>query len=214
MFILKKNEEERVIFSSWSGGKDSALAFYKGRELFGRVDYIFTMFDESGLRTRAHGLSIEVLKLQAESLGVKLINAKASWEEYETVFKSILEKHFTGGIGIFGDIDLQEHLDWVVRVCSEKNVDVFEPLWKMDRVEIFEEFLGLGFKARVVSVKPGFEELMGREIDEDFIMLVEKLGGDICGENGEYHTLVYDGPTFSFPLPIDEIMQKHIKYIA
>ncbi|MFN3328759.1 MAG: ATP-binding protein, partial [Fervidobacterium pennivorans] len=169
---------------------------------------------ESGLKTRAHGLSMEVLKLQAESMGVQLITAKASWGEYENVFKSILEERFTGGIGIFGDIDLQEHLDWVVRVCSEKSVDVLEPLWGKNRLEIIEEFLSLGFKARVVSVKPGFEELIGREIDEDFIILVEKLGGDICGENGEYHTLVYDGPTFTFPLPIDEIMQKHIKQTA
>ncbi|MFN3691841.1 MAG: diphthine--ammonia ligase [Fervidobacterium sp.] len=214
MFILKNNENESIIFSSWSGGKDSALAFFKGRELLGRVDYIFTMFDESGLRTRAHGLSIDVLKLQAESLGVKLITANASWEEYEEIFKKVLEEHFAGGIGIFGDIDLQEHLDWVVKVCSEKRVDVLEPLWKKNRGEIFEEFIRLGFKARVISTKTGFEELIGKEINKDFIKLVENLGIDICGENGEYHTLVYDGPTFGFPLPIDKIMQKHIKHMA
>lgn len=201
----------KVIFSSWSGGKDSALAFFKAKEFFGRVDYIFTMFDENCLRTRAHGLKPEVIRMQADSIGVKLIHGCASWKGYEEVFSHILEEYFAGGVGVFGDIDLQEHLDWIVRVCNNKNVSVFEPLWKREREDIFYEFLQLGFKARVISVKKGFEELMGKELNEDFIELARKVGADLCGENGEFHTLVYDGPIFSYPLPIDEIYQMHIE---
>ncbi|KUK21368.1 MAG: diphthine-ammonia ligase [Pseudothermotoga sp.] len=66
----------------------------------------------------------------------------------------------------------------------------------MNRKEIIEEFISLGFKAKVVTVKKGYEELLGREIDHDFIDLASELGIDICGENGEYHTIVYDGPGF------------------
>lgn len=200
-----------VVFSSWSGGKDSALSFYKAKEFFGKVDYIFTMFDENCQRTRAHGLKPEIIRMQSESIGVPLIHGCASWESYETIFSSILEKHFSGGVGVFGDIDLQEHLDWIVRVCNQKNVNVFEPLWKKSREEIFNEFIRLGFKARVVAVKKGFEQLLGKELDENFVKLANSLGADLCGENGEYHTLVYDGPIFSFPLPIDKIYREHIK---
>jgi len=196
MFYNGDFETPGIVFSSWSGGKDSALAFYKAKQYFRRVDYIFTMFDETCKRTRSHGLKKQIIETQAKSMGVKFLCGCAGWENYEEVFTGVLEKHFKGGVGVFGDIDIQEHLNWVIKVCSRVDVKVFEPLWKMNRKEIIEEFISLGFKAKVVTVKKGYEELLGREIDHDFIDLAGELGADICGENGEYHTIVYDGPGF------------------
>ncbi|ODN30615.1 ATP-binding protein [Fervidobacterium thailandense] len=194
-----------MIFASWSGGKDSALAFYFASQKFGKVDHIFTMFSEDCGRTRAHGLKLEHIRAQAESLGAELIFACASWQSYEDVFSIVISSNFAGGLGVFGDIDIQEHLDWVVRVCTSNNVGVFEPLWGMDREEVLERFIRLGFRAKVVRVKKGYEELLGRELDEDFIELAKKLNIDLCGEHGEYHTFVYDGPIFKFPIPTEDL---------
>lgn len=205
MYLRTTREHPAVIFSSWSGGKDSALAYYFAVQMFGKVDCIFTMFSENCDRTRGHGLKPEHIQMQAESLGVGLVFGCASWEKYEDVFSAVISSRFTNGLGVFGDIDIQEHLDWVVRVCELNNVGVFEPLWGMDREEVLHKFIELGFKAKVIRVKRGYEELLGREVDEDFIMAVKKLKIDICGEHGEYHTFVYDGPIFKFPVPTGDL---------
>ncbi|SHN67738.1 MJ0570-related uncharacterized domain-containing protein [Fervidobacterium gondwanense DSM 13020] len=191
------------VFASWSGGKDSALALYYGMKKYGKVDCLFTMLDEDCSSSRAHGFGKDILEKQALLIGTKLITRCSSWESYEENFLDFLSNHAKGGIGIFGDIDLQEHLDWVKRVCSVHNVTVEEPLWKRKREVILEEFSNLGFRALIVSVKKnlGIDEILGNELtNRETHRILEKSGVDICGENGEYHTLVYDGPIFSSPL--------------
>ncbi|MGC8821044.1 MAG: diphthine--ammonia ligase [Fervidobacterium sp.] len=190
-----------MVFSSWSGGKDSALALNRVLKEVGKVDILFTMLDETCERTRAHGLPKSIIQRQAESIGAKSITKCASWETYESEFLKFLEEHAQNGVGIFGDIDLQEHKDWVERVCSTYNVKALEPLWFEEREKLLEEFLALGFKAIIIAVKNGFEQLLGLELHKlETIKLIEKLGSDLSGENGEYHTIVYDGPIFNFPI--------------
>lgn len=193
------------IFCSWSGGKDSALAFYHAKVRFGHLDYILTMFDEGCNATRAHGIGRELIAMQAESLGVGLVEGCASWNDYERVFLRILRTKFQHGLGVFGDIDLHEHLDWVVRVCLDAAVSVFEPLWQRPREKLIEEFLVLGFRARVVAVRKGLEDLLGVEVDRRFFEHLHRRGMDPFGEKGEYHTFVYDGPIFRFPLPAESV---------
>lgn len=211
MFEMYLGQSDGPIFCSWSGGKDSALAFYHAKVRFGHVDFILTMFDESCEVTRAHGLSREHIEMQAKSMNVKLISGCASWEDYERVFSELLRSHFKNGLGVFGDIDLQEHLDWVARVCFEASVSVFEPLWKRSREELIDELLTLGFKAKVVAVREGCEKLLGMELGREFFHTVRGLGIDLSGENGEYHTFVYDGPTFAFPVPVDNLPMRVIR---
>jgi hypothetical protein len=80
MFYNGDFETPGIVFSSWSGGKDSALAFYKAKQYFRRVDYIFTMFDETCKRTRSHGLKKQIIETQAKSMGVKFLCGCAGWE--------------------------------------------------------------------------------------------------------------------------------------
>ncbi|AEH51777.1 Dph6-related ATP pyrophosphatase [Pseudothermotoga thermarum] len=192
-----------MIFCSWSGGKDSCLALYYGIKTFGKVDLLFTMLHEDCDRSRAHGIKKELFKNQASSLKIPWHFECATWDDYEKVFLNFLDNYAKGGIGIFGDIDLEEHRNWVERVCMQKSVRVFEPLWKKDREKILKEFVDLGFKALVVAVSKKFPHakvLLGKSLSCETIELIKSLRIDICGENGEYHTFVYDGPIFEKPV--------------
>jgi uncharacterized protein (TIGR00290 family) len=140
-------------------------------------------------------------------MGTPVIQPKASWEEYEQVFKDIIsQKMKEEGIeaGVFGDIDFQEHRDWVERICNEIGIKPILPLWGKRREQVLKKFIGAGFKAIVVATKADLlgEEWLGRQIDEKFIKDLSVLGIDLCGEEGEYHTFVFDGPLFAKPIRI------------
>ena len=187
------------VFSSWSGGKESCLACYKALAMGFDVSYLLNFISEDGTRSRAHGISSDLIALQAEAIGIPIIQVKSSWEGYEAKFKEAVEELKEKGVkgGVFGDIDLQEHKEWVDRVCSEIKVASIEPLWGNDPREILMEFVNAGFKALVIKVKANFfgEEWLGREINKQFINdLPEEIHP--CGEHGEYHTFVVDGPLF------------------
>ncbi len=189
-------------FVSWSGGKETSLACYKARQDKNlKVKYLLNMVSEDGRHSRSHGVSSALLRAQADAMGIPIIQRKTTWESYERVFKRAVSELKKKGvkIGIFGDIDLQEHRDWVERVCKEIEIKPLLPLWKEDREELLKEFIRIGFKAIVVATKADLlgKEWLGRKIDEEFIKDLKKLNGvDLCGEKGEYHTFVTDGPLF------------------
>lgn len=192
-------------FVSWSGGKDSAYAYYMAKRDGLKVKILLNMAAEDGKRGHSHGLSMKALKRQSRAMGLILIQKKTSWEDYETRFKEALKDLKTMGItaGIFGDIDLADHREWVERVCAEEGVTPFLPLWLKDRKELMETFIWAGFKAKVVAVNNKWLDnvWLGREIDMEFVADLMRLNGvDLCGEKGEYHTFVYDGPLFKKPL--------------
>ncbi|HHV81761.1 MAG TPA: diphthine--ammonia ligase [bacterium] len=186
------------IFCSWSGGKDSTLALWHGLKMFGKVDYLFTMFSEDGIHSRAHGLTKELLQRQSSSIGIPLITKSSSWEQYENKFLEFLKESVNGGTGIFGDIDLEGHKEWVENICRAQNVTAVEPLWGRKREEVIKEFLDLGFKAKIISIKKelNIEKYLGIDLNYNLIEEFKNLGIDISGENGEYHTFVYAGPLF------------------
>ena len=187
------------VFSSWSGGKESCLACYKAISEGFDVAYLLNFISEDGTRSRAHGISSELIALQAKALGMPIIQVKSTWKGYEEKLKESVEELKERGVkgGVFGDIDLEEHKEWVDRVCSEVEVASIEPLWGNEPREILKEFVNAGFKAIVIKVKADLfdEEWLGRELTREFI---EDLPGEIhpCGEHGEYHTFVIDGPLF------------------
>lgn len=193
-------------FASWSGGKDSCLALYKALKGGFDVEVLLNTITEDGAYSRSHGLRAEVLRKQAEAIGLKIIQIKTSWEDYETNYKQILAKLKEEGFshGIFGDIDLEEHREWIEKVCASAGIKPVLPLWKMEREKVVREFISLGFCAVVCSVREGIleKEWLGKEIDEEFIEEMKKRGVDACGENGEFHTFVYDGPIFKKPLKL------------
>ena len=198
-------------FVSWSGGKETALSFYEATQNHGiNVSYLLNMVSENGERSRGHGISADLIKLQADLIGVPVVQKKTTWPTYEEVFKKAISELKKEGvkIGIFGDIDLGGHLDWVKRICREMSINPIEPLWQRKREDLLNNFIDSGFEAVVVTTKADIlgPEWLGRKIDKNFIKdlkIFEKI--DLCGEMGEYHTLVTNGPIFKKPIKIKNV---------
>ena len=199
--------KDRSFFCSWSGGKDSCLALYYAIGQGGRPRFLLTMLTEDGQRSRSHGLPITLLQKQASALGIWLIVRSTSWDDYEQTLTSALLEFKKGGVeaGVFGDIDLEAHRQWTQRVCSVADIQSYQPLWKKPRRDLLDELLDAGFKATIVAVKNGVldKQFLGKILDADTICDIEKTSIDICGEQGEYHTVITDGPIFSTPLDLN-----------
>ena len=159
------------------------------------------MVSGNGKYSRTHGISTHYLKLQSEAMGIPIIQKKTSWQNYENNFKQVVLYLKDKGLnlGIFGDIDLQEHRDWVEKVCKDMGIKPILPLWKEEREKLLEEFIDLGFKAIIVATQAELlgKEWLGRRIDKKFVKEIKAIGNiDLCGEKGEYHTFVYAGLIF------------------
>jgi diphthine-ammonia ligase len=193
------------VFSSWSGGKECALATYKAISQGHEVSYLVNFISEDGERSRSHGIKAGVLALQAEAIGIPLIQVKTSWENYEENFKKVVRELKDKGVegGVFGDIDLEESREWVERVCSEVGIKAFLPLWGIKAEKLIEELLKLKFKAMVIATRLE-EGLLGKVLDKALVRQISKLGSHPCGENGEYHTFVTDGPIFRKALKVTQ----------
>jgi len=160
---------------------------------------------EDGSKSCFHGIAKTLIEDQSWKLGIPGLFISEPWEKYEAVFVSTLKKFRKEGItaGIFGDIDIEEHREWVQRVCACADITPYHPLWKQDRRKLLEEFIDLGFKTVIVVLKDDKldKKFLGRIIDRKTIAELDKAGVDASGEMGEYHTLVTDGPIFTTPIP-------------
>ncbi len=194
---------EKVLLA-WSGGKDSALAL---REILASGEFeiaaLVTTVTADYDRISMHGVRRTLLERQADSLGFPLeivsISKNSSNEEYEASMRSVLTKHLAVGVSsvVVGDVFLED-----VRQYRENNLakigmrGVF-PLWKRDTHELVRTFIDLGFEAIVTCVdsKALDKRFAGRHVDAQFLSDLPSTV-DPCGENGEYHSFVYDGPIF------------------
>lgn len=202
-------------FVSWSGGKDSCLACYRAITSGIQVRYLLNMVTEDERWSRSHGLSAEVLRLQAEAMGIPLIQQRATRASYEAEFKKVLLRFVGEGItsGVFGDIDVVEHREWIERVCSTVGITPHLPLWGEDQEKLFREFIDSGFESVVVATKAELlgEEWLGRKVDLAFLGELKELKKTKnvtitpCGEAGEYHTYVINGPLFRRRIEIREV---------
>jgi len=192
-------------FCSWSGGKESALSLYSAQRKGVDTRCLVNMTSESGKHSRTHGVPASHIKAQAHALGLPVMQRKTSWQNYEKEFKKTISglKRKKIENGVFGDIDLAGHREWVERVCKELNVKPILPLWKKEREALLDEFIRLGFKAVIVTVKSDLlnKKFLGRTITANLVKSLKAIKGiDISGENGEYHTFVFDGPIFKKPI--------------
>jgi diphthine-ammonia ligase len=192
--------------ASWSGGKDSAMAYYRALQSEAVPKRVWTMFEEDQERSKSHALPIEIIKAQAESLGVPLMIRGADWNGYEEQFLDAMKECKDAGIdhGVFGDIDLEDHLNWIRETCSKVGIEAVHPLWMESRKEVVKDFVEAGFEAYIVVVNTAMmpSEFVGRKFTTELINELEALGIDSCGEAGEFHTVVVDGPIFSERVPI------------
>jgi len=199
--------DAQSFFCSWSGGKDSCLSLYHAIQRGGRPQCLLTMLDETGMRSRSHGLPKDLVIRQAERLGLPVVFRSATWDQYESRFIDALNEMKEKGMhtGVFGDIDVEAHLEWVRRVCDTAGATAYHPLWQRNRKELLDEFITLGFDAMIVVLKSEqlHERFLGRAIDKSTVAELEAAGIDPSGELGEYHTVVTNGPIFSSKVPIE-----------
>ncbi len=194
------------VIGLWSGGKDSCFACYKAKSEGYNIVSLFNFTNYDGKNSISHGLSSQIIRKQVSLLDIPLLQKAMPKKNYREEFKNVINawKKNAGIAGIvFGDIYLQEHKDWIDKVCSELNVEPILPLWKEDTRDLINVFIKAGFKAKIVSTDAKFlgEEWLGREVDQMLVKDLENLGNiDLCGEKGEFHTFVYDGPIFKKPV--------------
>ncbi|MCK4245090.1 MAG: diphthine--ammonia ligase [Candidatus Omnitrophica bacterium] len=195
-------------FVSWSGGKESSFALHQAISKGFQIFYLLNMVTEDGERSRSHGLNSKLIQAQSEALNIPLLQQRCTWETYEEEFKKAVLKLKEKGVkaGVFGDIDLQEHRDWVERVCREVKTKAYLPLWGKNQKELLEEFILARFEAIIVAIRAEVldKDWLGKKIDKNFIQELEKKRINLCGESGEYHTFVINGPIFKRRIKILE----------
>ncbi|MBN1384248.1 MAG: diphthine--ammonia ligase [Elusimicrobia bacterium] len=191
------------VIASWSGGKDSCFAYYKALQEGHQVLCLLNFISRESQRGCFHGIEKKLMQVQSEAIGIPLIQKETSpdMKKYEEEFKSaVLELKKEKGIEgmVFGDIYLDEHKEWVERVCKDIGIIPVEPLWNLKPENILSDFINLKFNTVVVSAKHDLfdENFIGQKIDNNTLKFLINKGICPCGENGEFHTFVYDGPIF------------------
>ena len=195
---------------NWSGGKDSALALYHAQKS-GQWDihHILTSVNEQHGRISMHGVRTTLLEAQAQRLGLPLqllsLPGDVSMETYDQRMNQLLRNVEADGIthSIFGDIFLEDLRQYRETQLQRTGLTGAFPLWQRNTTELIHEFVDLGFRAVLVCIneKHLSADFAGRELDLDLLKDLP-VTVDPCGENGEYHSFVYDGPIFSTPIAI------------
>lgn len=194
-------------FMSWSGGKDSALSLYKAQKDNVPVKALLTSVNSALDRVSMHGVRRELLQQQAESLGLPLhtleLAEMPSMQAYEAALDNLHRQLKGEGFttGVFGDIFLEDLKQYREAMLAKVELECLFPIWKLESSEVVRQFLAEGFKAVVVCVNSAHldERFCGRLMDEFFFNELPSAV-DACGENGEYHSFVFDGPNFSRPI--------------
>ncbi len=192
---------KKCIFN-WSGGKEGALAFYhclQNPDL--DIRYLVTTINDAVDRISMHGVRVELLNKQAESIGIPLYQVRLpempGMKEYDAVMRSTMEHFKEEGIthAIFGDIFLEDLKNYRDERLAEVGMTGIYPLWKRDTTELINEFLDLGFETVIACTQERLERIVGKEISPELIMSLPD-DVDACGENGEFHTFAFKGPIF------------------
>ena len=195
----------------WSGGKDSALALHHVRQSRSHaIKYLLTSVNPEFQRVSMHGVRVDLLERQARAVGVPLhileVPTMPTMQVYNTAMRETLQgfvREEAIGHSIYGDIFLEDLRDYRLGELAKVPMEGVFPIWKRPTKDLITEFIESGFKAVTVCVNGRVlgAEFVGREIDRAFIDDLPD-GVDVCGENGEFHSFVYDGPIFREPVPV------------
>ncbi|HEY1422501.1 MAG TPA: hypothetical protein VGF20_03540 [Candidatus Acidoferrum sp.] len=207
--VATHSAPEPILFC-WSGGKDSAMALHNLRQQSDvRVNGLLTTVTEGYDRISMHGVRRSLLLRQVAEIGLPLTEVNIPPQcvnpIYEARMEAALQAQLAQGVRTvaFGDIFLQDLREYRERNLTRVNMNAVFPIWKRDTRELAREFCALGFRAIAVCIdsKKLSRDFAGRELDQSFFRDLP-AGVDPCGENGEFHTFVYDGPIFSSPIAL------------
>ncbi|HWB28633.1 MAG TPA: diphthine--ammonia ligase [Chitinophagaceae bacterium] len=197
-------------YMNWSGGKDSALCLYRTIQT-GRynITRLLTSVNTVHNRVSMHGVRRSLLEAQAAAIGLPLetieLPEQPAMPEYETAMAArVLQLKNTGCThAIFGDIFLEDLKLYREEKLQQLGISCVFPLWKIDTTALVKEFIQLGFKSIIVCVNTAYldKSFCGRVIDDDFLRDLP-AGVDPCGENGEFHSFVYEAPLFKHAIPV------------
>lgn len=211
---------EKAIFN-WSSGKDSALCLYK---IMQSKQYdimcLLTSINKQFQRISMHGVRVELLEAQAASIGLSLLKVEIpempTMEVYDNTMEKVLNDLKIEGAtaSIFGDIFLEDLRTYREERLSAINLKGIFPLWKIASEELVNEFIDLGFRAIITCVNEKYldKSFVGRIIDKAFLKDLPP-NVDPCGENGEFHSFVFDGPIFSKPIVFEKGEIVYRKYM-
>jgi len=196
-------------FVSWSGGKDCCQSAYKARQAGYEIKYLLNMINPQSARSCSHGISTNWIKVQSAAMGIPIIQQSTNGQDYADQFISALKKMRAEGIthGVFGDIDFTPHREWDENVCQAAGIELMLPLWQFDHKRVAQDFIDAGFETIVVATHADLlgEEWLGRPFDQQFLQDLARFPQiSPCGEAGEFHTLVVNGPLFKQKMVILE----------
>jgi uncharacterized protein (TIGR00290 family) len=195
-------------YMNWSGGKDSSLCLHRvWQQQQYAVQCLLTSVNAVHNRISMHGVRRSLLEAQARAIGLPLrtieLPEQTTTETYNDILLQTAQSLQAEGLqhALFGDIFLEDLRRYREQQLAEAGISAVFPLWQENTATLMHEFLGLGFKAIIVCVNEQLldQSFCGRLIDETFVRDLPS-GVDVCGENGEYHSFVFDGPIFQQPV--------------
>jgi len=200
------------VLVSWSGGKDAALALYHAlRDPRYQVGHLLTSVTLPAERVAMHGVRLALLEAQAARIGLPLTQVRLpempGMAEYDQAQLATLGTLRARGVeaAFYGDIFLEDLRAYREQQLARAGLRGEFPLWQRPGAELLREFIDLGFRAIIVCVNERWldDSFCGRLLDADFLRDLPP-GVDPCGENGEYHSFVFDAPYFSSPIPFEK----------
>ncbi|MFW2488240.1 diphthine--ammonia ligase [Clostridium chromiireducens] len=194
---------------SFSGGKDSILSLYRMIKNGYEVIELLVTFDNQN-DSCFHKIPRDILEKVSKELEIPLTVIDCSGNKnYEEEFEKALKVSKDKGaeVCVFGDIDIEAHKKWCLDRCNAAEINGVFPLWQENRESLTNEFIDYGFKAVIkkVNLNALGIEFLGEELTKEVVNEIKKLGCDPSGENGEYHTLVFDGPIFKHGIKFDKV---------
>lgn len=191
---------------SYSGGKDCILALYRKIQEGCTPVALLTTVKKSSNETWTHGLTFDLLEQVSKSLELPIIYAECDVSEYETKFEEKLKiaKEMGATSVVYGDIDIELHKQWDIDRATNAGLNYEFPLWQEDREKLVHEVIDNGFKAIIKKVNLDCmgEDFLGKTLTKELVEKIKETGSDPCGENGEYHTFVVDGPIFNYKIDV------------
>lgn len=189
---------------SYSCGKDSTLALHTMLAQGHEAVALIVVVHEDAQRSFFHGVDKTMLEQISSVLDIPLLLTPTSGERYHLAMEESLRKAKELGAeaACFGDIDIEDHRAWCEARSLQASLKAVFPLWQRDRRENVFELLRLGYRCLIKTVNSTLlpRTLLGKIIDHEVVEEMDHCGIDICGENGEYHTIVVDGPIFTRPV--------------